>query len=205
MTCCDIWDLKWENRNIQTWNKNIISYRSLLWICFVIIILFFFCSQLHWKKYKSYLFKTIVVYFSIMWLRMYEVVKSCHIFPTLVGLLFIWSITDTYLTPLCTCSLAFNNNKFFTVLYLPPIPRITSNYNLCGSVEIMFAPTVALCKLFSFPLSWWWFGADTFKADQLGINSVAARTWNISKKQIMLRKCPVQLYASSDVHWVILS
>lgn len=143
------------------------------------------------------------MYFSIMWLRMYEVLKSCHIVPTLVGLLFIWSITDTYLTTLCTCALAFN--KFVTVLYLPPIPRITLNYSLCGSVEKMFAPTVALCKLFSFPRYWWWFGAEIFKADQLGINLVAARTWNISRKQIMHRKCPVQLYASSNVHWVILS
>lgn len=54
---------------MQTWTKN---------EHFFVIIIMLFCSQLHWEKGKGYLlFETTVVYFSIVWLRMYEVIESC--------------------------------------------------------------------------------------------------------------------------------
>ncbi len=104
------WDCKWQQRNMQTWKK-----RTFLCYCYA------FCSQLHWEKDKSYLlFRTTVVYCSIMWTRMYEVIKFCHVFSSLAGLLFIWSITDTSCTllihMLCTCVLACYNNKFVCIV-----------------------------------------------------------------------------------------
>lgn len=110
---------------MQTWKRMNIS---LLLLCF-------FCSQLHWDKDESYLlFKTTVVYCSIMLSRMYEVIKSCHVFSSLVAtvpLVNYWIISNTPMRMLYTCVLACYNNKFATVLYLLPIPRITSVCSFC--------------------------------------------------------------------------
>lgn len=74
------------------------------------------------------------MYFGIMWWRMYEVIKSRHVFPSFAGLLIHlvhnWNILNTPMHMWCTCVLACSNKKFVTVLCLLPIPRITSIYNL---------------------------------------------------------------------------
>lgn len=162
MMCCDVWDF---NRNMQTWKKDEHF--------FVIVMLS--CPQLHWEKDKSYLlFETTIVYFSIMWLRMYEVIKPCHVRPSLAGLLSIWSITETSLTRICTCALVFNN-KSVAVLYLPPIPRIACVCSLCG--DTVWAHTALCYNCFSFVFLGFGLGGETVRGDQLVITFAAARTF----------------------------
>lgn len=88
-----------------------------------------FCSQLHCIKRQNFIYclkPLFCLYFSIMWLKKHE--EILVIFFPLAGHATVWSMTGTFLTPLCTQAPSFNNSKCGAVLWLPPNPRFIS-YN----------------------------------------------------------------------------
>lgn len=127
---------KWRRRNTQTWTKN--EHFFVIVLLFFLFFLFvFFGHSLSKKKDESYLLlRTTVVYFTIMWLRMYEVINS---FCISFSRPFLWSITET--TP-CTC-------------YAPVLWHLTT-INLLLYCSCHQFPEH--CANSSFSSFWCWFG-----------------------------------------------
>lgn len=134
-----LWRLGFSNDDVETRKLEPRMNISLSLFCFFFCFfcLFFFGHSLSKKKDESYLLlRTTVVYFTIMWLRMYEVINS---FCISFSRPFLWSITET--TP-CTC-------------YAPVLWHLTT-INLLLYCSCHQFPEH--CANSSFSSFWCWFG-----------------------------------------------